>query len=128
MSPESEVLNETTKPQPTTIQHQPQTLQQLTQPTFNWENIKPKPMEFDFDINSLNFPKIRVSSERKRTRTRKQPTRSIQITEVPQVAKEPSKKDTKLFIADIEEYSSINLFLDDVDEVFAIGPTTWLPE
>ena len=125
-SPEEQV--ETTEPQPTVPL--PTTQTQTSIPyAFNFEEIKPEPMEFDFDINSLVFPKYRLSPDRPKTRrSRKQPTTQIQIAEVPQIAKEPSRKDTELYIADIEEQSNINLYLDDIIEMKGFGATTRMPE
>lgn len=133
VSPELVVQVETTLPQPTIPQPQPQTSQQSTQTTNPYANniediIKPEPMKFDFDINSLEFSKFRISLERKKTRrTRKPPARLIQILEVPQIAKEPSKKDTEIYVVDIEEFSDVNLFLDELSEVRCMGPSARLP-
>ncbi|MGI4673504.1 hypothetical protein ACR2XN_28975, partial [Klebsiella pneumoniae] len=52
----------------------------------------------------------------------------IQIREVPQIAKDTLKKETEIHIADIEEISNVNLFLDEVDEIRGVKETARLPD
>ncbi|MGI4673363.1 hypothetical protein ACR2XN_28260, partial [Klebsiella pneumoniae] len=56
------------------------------------------------------------------------PTTQIHIEEVLQIAKDIFKKETEIYIADIEEHSNINLFLDEVNEVRGVKATARLPE
>ncbi|MGI4673553.1 hypothetical protein ACR2XN_29240, partial [Klebsiella pneumoniae] len=48
--------------------------------------------------------------------------------EVPQISKDTLKKETEIFIADIEEISNVNLFLDEVDEIKGVKTTARLPD
>lgn len=121
-TPTIKVQVEVTQPQPSISQPQ-------LPNTFNLEEVKPEQVEYDFDINSLVFPKYRLSPDRPRARrSRKQPTTQIQIREVPQISKDTFKKETEIYIADIEEISNVNLFLDEVDEVNGVKATARLPD
>ena len=74
--------------------------------------LKYEPIEFD----NLEFPKIILEAEKKK---KKEPRRKIlkgpvKLHSVPQIVKRVENKDDYLYIADIQEYSELDLFLDEL--------------
>ena len=70
-------------------------------------------------------PKVHSRSLRAEERKR---SKFIRVSNVPYIIKEPINKDDNLFQVDIQEFSNINLYQDDLVEVRALAETTRLPE
>lgn len=91
--------------------------------TFNGTpvELKDEPIEFD----DLVFPKIILEAEKKKKEKGSQRKKilkgQIKLQSVPQVVKPVEDKSDYLYIADIQEYSDLDLYLDELIEVRVIG-------
>ena len=94
---------------------------------FHEEPIIPK--EEPVDLNEIPIPRfLQEKEEVKKKKSRVVKPRPQFINHVPKVVKPIENKDDYLYIADIQEESSINLYLDELTEVRGIGATHKLPE
>ncbi|KAK1387210.1 hypothetical protein POM88_015388 [Heracleum sosnowskyi] len=88
--------------------------------------LKDEPIEF----GNLVFPKIILEAEKKKKREpRKKVLKGpIKLHYVPQIVKPIENTDDYLYKADIQEYSDLNLFLDELIEVRGIDKYKNMPE
>lgn len=100
---------------------------------FHGDPIIPK--EEPMNLDSIEVPsfllKPQQKPKQKKRIPRKQPSKEpIQVARVPAIVKQPilENKDDFIYQADIEEYSSMNLYLDELSEVRGIDKYKHLPE
>lgn len=88
----------------------------IVDPSVNFYNepIIPKDEPINFEDIQLPRPLVEQLEKRKRRSSRKKP---VIISQVPQIAKKPEDKDAVLYVADIDEYTQLNLHLDEILEV-----------
>ena len=91
------------------------------------EPIIPKEKEIDF--NDIELPKFFDDLVGKKKRPlKKNLAKSVRPSSVPQAIKEPQNPDSFMYIADIQENSDLNLYLDELHEVRGIYASKKLPE
>ena len=88
------------------------------------EPIMPKEEPIDFD--NIPIPTFLVKETAKPKKKGK--TMAKKLVNAPKPPKEPENKDDYLFITNIEEFSELELDLDDLQEVRGIDQTSKLPE
>lgn len=75
------------------------------------------------------FPKIILEAEKKKRAPRKKILKGpVKLHSVPQIVKHMENKDDYLYKADIQEYSDMDLYLDELLEVRGIDRHKNLPE
>ena len=105
--------------------------QEVINPSVNFHEEKIVPKEEPVEFDKIEVPKFLLESTQKKRTSRKQILKGpILVSKVPSIVKQSAveNKEDYIYQAEIEEYSGINLFLDEVSEVRGIDKFNHLPE
>ena len=96
-------------------------------PSMNYHGEPILPKDEPIDWENLPMPTFNFSIPTKKRQVRKKPKPTLQFKSVSK-PKPTVNKDDLMYICDIKEFSDINLYLDELDEVRGIFVNNRLPE